>query len=93
MADVPNQQFTDSDALKQFQLTTEGIKDKSNQEYGLSISKKIYSTVASALGGYYFNRNARFRKNRNYANGRIDVRAMFQDRLKMDDKQNYEQLN
>lgn len=93
MADVPNHQFEDSDALKKFQLTTEGIEDKSSPDYGLSISKKIYGTVASGLGGYYFSRNARFRKNRNYANGRIDVQAMFQDRLQMDGKQNYIQLN
>lgn len=81
------------ESLKQFQLTTDSIKSKSSPDFGLSISKYIYSTVTSGLGGYYFNRNARFRKNRNYANGRIDVQAMFKDRLQMDGKQNYVRLN
>lgn len=81
------------EALKQFQLTTESIKDKSSKEYGLAISRYINDTITSGLGGYYFNRNARFRKNRNYANGRINVEAMFQDRLQMDGKQNYIKLN
>jgi hypothetical protein len=81
------------DALKQFQLTTEGIKNKSSRDFGEAISKKIYSTVAGGIGGYYFSRNARFQKNRNYANGRIDVQAMFQDRLQMNAKSNFIKLN
>lgn len=79
--------------LKSFQLSTDSIKDKSSKEYGLAISKYINTTVTSGLGGYYFSRNARFRKNRNYANGKINVQAMFQDRLQMNGKQNYISLN
>lgn len=82
-----------SDALKTFQLTTEGIQDKSSREYGVAISKKIFETITTGLGGYYASRNARFLKNRNYANGRIDVQQMFQDRLQMNGKQNYISLN
>ncbi len=85
--------LNESDALKKFQLTTESISEKSSREFGLAISKKIYGTLTSGLGGYYFERNARFLKNRNYANGRIDVEAMFKDRFQMDGKSNYIKLN
>ena len=81
------------DALKAFLLTTGSIKEKSSKEYGLQISKSIFSYVISGLQGYFANRNARFVKNRNYANGRIDVQAMFQDRFQFNGKQNYIALN
>jgi hypothetical protein len=91
---VPTQGISQGgNALKTFQLTTEGIKTKSSKEYGLAISKYISSTATFSTGGYYFNRNARFIKNRNYANGRIDVQAMFQDRFHFNAKQNYIALN
>jgi hypothetical protein len=80
-------------SLKEFQLTTEGIKDKSSKEYGLAICKYIASTTSFTAGGYYFDRNARFIKNRNYANGRIDIQAMFQDRFQFNGKNNYVALN
>lgn len=80
-------------ALKEFQLTTASIKDKSKKEYGLSICRYINSTINFSTGGYYFQRNARFIKNRNYSNGRIDIQAMFQDRFQFNGKQNYIALN
>lgn len=78
-----------AEALKHFQLDNISISDKSDTEYGLAISKYISSTVYAGLGGYYFDRNARFLKNRNYANGRLDVKAMFSDRFDYNGKQNY----
>lgn len=81
------------EVLKSFQLTTASIKDKSSKEYGHAISKYISTTTAFIRGGYYFERNARFIKNRNYANGRIDIQAMFQDRFQFNAKQNYIALN
>ena len=90
---VPTAISQGGDALKTFQLTTDGIKTKSSREYGLAISRYISSTATFSTGGYYFNRNARFIKNRNYANGRIDVQAMFQDRFQFNAKQNYISLN
>lgn len=81
------------DALKSFQLTTEGVKDKSSKDYGLAISRYINSTTAFGSQGYYFDRNARFIKNRNYANGRIDIQAMYQDRFQFNGKTNYIALN
>ncbi len=81
------------DPLMEFQLANLSVNEKSSKEFGLQVSKKIWGFVVSGLGGYYFNRNTRFRKNRNYANGRIDVQAMYQDRLEMNGKQNYIRLN
>ena len=81
------------DALQSFQLTTASIKEKSSKEYGLAISKQIYGYVLNGLQGYFVNRNARFVKNRNYANGRIDIQAMFKDRFQFNGKQNYIALN
>ena len=88
---IPN--GLDGDILETFQLTTAGIKDKSSKEWGLAISKFISGTTDFSTGGYYVNRNARFIKNRNYANGRIDIQAMFQDRFQFNGKQNYIALN
>lgn len=95
MPDIPqsNQPTEGADAIKQFQLTSASIKEKSSKEYGLTISKQIFGYVISGLQGYFYNRNARFVKNRNYANGRIDVQAMFQDRFQFNGKQNYIALN
>jgi len=81
------------DALKQFQLTEAGIKDKLSKDYGSSVAKQIFGYTMSGLQGYFYNRNARFIKNRNYANGRIDVQKMFQDRFQFNGKQNYIALN
>lgn len=80
------------ESLKLFQLTTAGIKEKSSKDFGLAISKYIASTCSFSTG-YYFQRNSRFIKNRNYANGRIDVEGMFKDRFRMNAKQNYIALN
>lgn len=81
------------DAIKQFQLTQAGIKDKLSKDYGNSVAKQIFGYTMSGLQGYFYNRNARFIKNRNYANGRIDVQKMFQDRFQFNGKQNYIALN
>lgn len=81
------------DAIKQFQLTQEGVKDKLSKDYGNSVAKQIFGYTMSGLQGYFYNRNARFIKNRNYANGRIDVQKMFQDRFQFNGKQNYIALN
>jgi len=91
MTNQPNN--IEKDPLMEFQLAKLSVNEKSSKEFGQQISKKIWGFVVSGLGGYYFNRNTRFRKNRNYANGRIDVQAMYQDRLEMNGKQNYIRLN
>lgn len=80
------------DVLKEFQLADLSISEKSTKDFGLKMSRKIWGYVISGLGGYYYNRNARFTKNRNFANGRIDVQTMFQDRFQFNGKQNYIRL-
>jgi len=80
------------EALKSFQLTTD-TKSKSSKEFGLAMSKYVWATSNTGVNGYYYNRNARFAKNRNYANGRINVQAMFQDRFQFNGKENYIALN
>ncbi|HRP30458.1 MAG TPA: hypothetical protein PKV73_01135 [Agriterribacter sp.] len=81
------------ESLKQFQLAQATIKEKSSKEYGLAIMKYIASTTTFSYGSYYFQRNARFIKNRNYANGQLDIQAMFQDRFQFNGKPNYIFLN
>ena len=81
-----------SDILKEFQIAELSIAEKSKKEFGLQLSQKIWGYVISGIGGYYYNRNARYIKNRNFANGRIDVQAMFQDRFQFNGKQNYIRL-
>jgi len=80
------------DILQEFQLAELSISDKSTKDFGLKISQKIWGYVITGLGGYYFKRNTQFRQNRNYANGKMDVQAMFQDRFQFDGKQNYIRL-
>ncbi len=81
-----------SDALKYFQLSDISIAEKSTKETGLAISRKIWGYVITGLGGYYTSRNARFFQNRQWANGRMNIQAMFQDRFQYDGKQNYIRL-
>lgn len=77
-------------ALKNFQLTTD-TKAKLSQEYGKNIAQYINGTIRSNQG-YYWLRNNRFRKNRNIANGRIDMKQ-FQDRLDFNGAVNYANIN
>lgn len=93
MPSLPSVLPQGADALKTFLLTQESVKDKSSKEYGLSVCREIYGYAKTGLQGYFYNRNARFIKNRNYANGRINVQAMFQDRFQFNSKQNYIALN
>lgn len=78
--------------LKQFQLDPLSIKDKSDKAFGLSIAQYIDSTVWGQTNSYYFTRNARYRLNRNAANGRVNM-AKFQDLLEFNSKINYANLN
>lgn len=83
----------EQDILKEFQLAQLSIKEKSSPEFGLKISQKFWGYVLTGMGGYFYNRNARFLLNRNWANGRVDIEAMFKDRFQMNAKQNYIRLN
>lgn len=91
-------QFVDSrntgiDVLAEFQLAELSTKQKSSPDFGVKISRKIWGFINTGLGGYFYNRNAQFIKNRSYANGIIDVQTMFQDRFQFNAKQNYIRLD
>lgn len=78
--------------MQEFQLAQLSIKDKSDKKWGLAVSKFIDSTIQSGYGGYYFNRNARYRANRNAANGKVNMQR-FQDLLEFNGKTNYANIN
>lgn len=77
-------------AMKDFQLTTD-IQSKTDWIYGKKVAQNIYST-AYGNQSYFWIRNNRFRKNRQIANGRMDM-SVFLDRLEMNGKANYVNIN
>jgi hypothetical protein len=76
--------------MKDFQLTTD-VKSKSDWTYGKKVAQNIYST-AYGNQSYFWIRNNRFRKNRQIANGKMDM-SVFLDRLEMNGKANYVNIN
>lgn len=59
-------------------------------------AKKIAMCINGMVRGtnsYFFIRNQRFRRNRLWANGRVDIQQMFGDRLEMNGKINYVNIN
>lgn len=87
------QDISYKDVLQEFQLAQLTVNEKSTKDFGLRMSRKIWSYVQLGFGGYFANRNAQFIQNRNYANGTINVQQMFQDFLELNGKQNYIRLN
>lgn len=81
------------DVLREFQLASLSTKEKESADFGLKISRKIWGYTTTSLGGYFYNRNAQYVINRNYANGIMDVQKMFQDRFQFNAKQNYLRLD
>lgn len=76
---------------KDFQLSLD-TESKSDEKYGLSIAKIIESTVYGT-SNYYAFRNQQYTINDNWANGRVNVQAMFSDLLQFDGKFNYMNLS
>ena len=85
-----NQAISTGQPMKSFQLTT-NVKSKSDNEYGKLIGQNIYGTIYGNQS-YFWIRNNRFRKNRQIANGKIDM-SVFLDRLDMNSKSNYTNIN
>jgi hypothetical protein len=81
-----------SNTLINFQLNESSIRQKSDYEWGKKIAQDIESKVTGGLASYFFRRNARWKINRNYANGKIDM-SRFQDMLEFNGKQNYININ
>ena len=77
-------------SLKDFQITTD-IASKKDYLYGKNVAQNIYSTIYGNQT-YFWLRNNRFRKNRQIANGKIDM-SVFMDRLEMNAKANFVNIN
>lgn len=78
--------------LKNFQLNNLSIKDKSDWDYGKQLAQYINSTITGGISSYFWVRNARWRTNRGYANGRVPM-SKFQDLLEFNGKVNYININ
>ena len=76
--------------IKDFQLQTDA-KSKLDPEYGKRIALYIWSSF-TGTNNYFYNRNVRFRKNRQIANGKVDMRQ-YMDLLDMNGKTNYANIN
>lgn len=77
-------------SIKDFQITTD-IASKKDYLYGKNVASSIYSTIYGNQT-YFWLRNNRFRKNRQIANGKIDM-SVFMDRLEMNSKANFVNIN
>jgi len=81
---------SNGEALKKFQITTD-VSSKKDYMYGKNVAQSIYSTIYGNQT-YFWLRNNRFRKNRQIANGKIDM-SVFMDRLEMNSKANFLNIN
>lgn len=93
MAQTPldiNAYNSSGQALKEFQLTTD-VSSKKDFEYGKRVAQNIYGTIYGNQS-YFWIRNNRFRKNRQIANAKLDM-SVFLDRLEMNGKNNYVNIN
>ena len=93
MADSPlyiSAANSNGEALKKFQITTD-VPSKKDYTYGKNVAQSIYSTIYGNQT-YFWLRNNRFRKNRQIANGKIDM-SVFMDRLEMNSKANFVNIN
>jgi len=77
-------------SLKNFQITTD-VASKKDYLYGKNVAQNIYSTIYGNQT-YFWLRNNRFRKNRQIANGKVDM-SVFMDRLEMNGKANFVNIN
>ena len=76
--------------LKDFQLTT-NVTGKKSAEFGKQICVDIWGKM-NGVSSYFWARNARFRKNRLAAAGKLDM-SVFMDRLDFNGKTNYVNLD
>lgn len=73
-------------SYKNFQLSGDP-NTKRGKSYGEVVAKHIVDYIVGST--YFQDRNMRFAKNREWFSGRIDVLAMFRDRMNFGKKQNY----
>ncbi|MGB5051794.1 MAG: hypothetical protein WBO46_22800, partial [Caldilineaceae bacterium] len=80
------------ESLKNFQIESLSIKEKSDFKWGKSLALGIESTINGGNSSYFFTRNQRWKLNRDYANGKVPMQKFF-DLLEFNGKQNYVNLN
>lgn len=78
--------------LINFQLDNLSIQEKSKFSYGVQLAQSVESWANGGFSNYFWVRNARWRTNRMYANGRVDMRR-FMDLLEFNGKENYVNIN
>jgi hypothetical protein len=79
--------------LRDFQLTRATIAEKSSEDWGKKMGATIIAmSDAGISNSYYWNRNTKFKNNRDSANGTYNM-AKFMDLLGFNGKQNYANLN
>lgn len=78
--------------LMQFQIDNVPISKKSDYAVGKQVAQSIEAWANGGYSNYFWARNARWRTNRNYANGRVPMQK-FIDLLKFNGKQNYININ
>lgn len=89
-AESTNKEYNTGQVVKDFQLTQD-VSSKLDPEFGKELAIYIQSSFAGPAN-YFYNRNMRFRKNRQIANGKVDMRQ-FMDLLDMNGKTNYANIN
>lgn len=75
-------------SLKDFQIDQLSIKEKSDWNYGKQLAQYLVSTINGGTSSYFWIRNQRWRINRGYANGRINM-SRWQDLFEFNGKTNY----
>ena len=79
--------------FKDFQ-TSASDKDKRNIEYGKIVARHIVNTAyGTDNSGYIGARNVRFAKNRALSGATVDIYAMFADKMGLNNKRNFVNIN
>lgn len=71
-----------------FQIGNLSISQKSQPEWGKQLAESIWAKANGGTSSYFWVRNARWKTNRMYANGKVDMRK-FMDLLEFNGKENY----
>jgi hypothetical protein len=78
--------------LIEFQLDQLSVKAKSEFAFGKRLALYFEGWVNGGYSSYFWTRNARWKTNRNYANGRVNMQQ-FMDLLEFNGKENYVNIN
>lgn len=93
MADLQNNSPIGAQSYKDWLLTND-LASKLDPEYGKKLAQDIESKYFSnASNAYSFLRNERFKANILWSSGRINIYAKFADRLNLNGKINYANVN